>query len=312
MRTYTDSRCLDHTAPPGYPERPARLEVILERARQEGWPLETAVTIDDAAVRQAVLAVHDPEYVGRFERAVARGDGLLDSADNPLSPASWDAASGAVAATLAAAEAALAGSATFAAVRPPGHHAEHATAMGFCYFANIAVAAQHLIDQHGVERVAIVDFDVHHGNGTQHLFEDRADVFFASLHQFPLYPGTGAASETGRGAGSGATLNLPLAAASDDEVYLEAFDDALVPALAAFAPDVLLVSAGFDAWQGDPLGGMRVTEAGFEAFGRKLGACAQRHCGGRLMSALEGGYDVSRLGDLVAAYRLGLEDAAAL
>jgi acetoin utilization deacetylase AcuC-like enzyme len=183
-------------------------------------------------------------------------------------------------------------------------------AMGFCFFNHAAVAAQRALDRHGAGRIAIVDFDVHHGNGTQHLFEERADVFYASTHQYPFYPGTGAAGERGRGAGLGATLNVPLRAGSGDAELAAALGEAVVPALEAFAPDALLVSAGFDAWQGDPLGGLRVTLGAFEEMGATLGGFAGRHCGGRLLAVLEGGYDVAELGGLAAAFLAGVERAA--
>lgn len=303
MRVVTDPRCLDHRPPRGYPERPERLRGILDHLRATGFEIVEPPGGGDAAERsrRAVTAVHPEEYVARFERAVARGDALFDSADNPLSPGTAGAAWGAVEATLAAADAAAAGQPAFAAVRPPGHHAERATAMGFCWFNNAAIAAQHLIDAHGLERVAVFDFDVHHGNGTQHLFEERADVFYASTHQFPFYPGTGAAGERGRGPGEGTTLNVPLPAGTGDEGYRQAIDERIVPALADFRPEALVVSAGFDAWRDDPLGGMRVTEEGFAEWGRRLGELAAEVCGGRLMAVLEGGYDVTALPRLVEA-----------
>jgi acetoin utilization deacetylase AcuC-like enzyme len=312
MRIFTDPRCLEHRPPAGFPERRERLTAILDHLRAAGRSVEEPEVSAEAA-RDAVLAVHPADYVERFERAAARGDSLFDSADNPLSAGTLDAAWGAVAATLAAADAAAAGEAAFAAVRPPGHHAERQTAMGFCWFNNVAVAAEHLRRRHGVERVAVFDFDVHHGNGTQHLFEERGDVLYASTHQFPFYPGTGAAGERGRGAGEGATLNVPLAAGSGDEVYAAAFGEQVLPALRAFAPDVLLLSAGFDAWRGDPLGGMAVTEAGFADWGRRLGELAGAVCGGRVMAVLEGGYDVAALPRLVELHLAALagEEAAA-
>src|SRR6202035_2617730 len=243
VRVFTDLRCLEHRVPRGYPERPERLSGIVEHLRAQGWAVEEGRLPEGGMerVEEAVAAVHDEGYVERFRRAVERGDALLDSADNPLSQGTWTAAWAAVAAVLAAADhvvaAGSAGEAALAAVRPPGHHAERATAMGFCFFNNAAVAAEHLIRRHGAARVAIFDFDVHHGNGTQHLFESRADVFYASTHQYPFYPGTGAASETGVGAGRGATLNVPLPAGTGDEAYGEAITGRVLPALRAFAPD---------------------------------------------------------------------------
>jgi acetoin utilization deacetylase AcuC-like enzyme len=308
---HTDPRCLAHRAPRGYPERPERLSGVLDHLRGRGFPVvpavDTAAEEGRAAAREAVLAIHDEGYVGRFERAVERGDSLLDSADNPLSPATWDAAWGAVEATLRAAdEVALGSGRAFAAVRPPGHHAEWDYAMGFCFFNSVAVAAEHLRRRHGASRVAIFDFDVHHGNGTQHLFEARADVFYVSTHQYPFYPGTGAASETGTGAGEGSTLNVPLPAGTGDDGYAEAIRGRVIPALRSFAPDVLLLSAGFDAWQNDPLGGMRVTLEGFRSWGEWMRELADEICGGRVLALLEGGYDLGNLPRLVEAHLEGL------
>ena len=306
MRVFTDPRCLDHHAPRGYPERPERLSGVVAYLRQQGWDLQEGAPGEAARerAREAVLDVHEELYVGRFERAVQRGDSLLDSADNPLSPGTWEASWAAVETSLAAADQAAGGHPSFAAVRPPGHHAERSVAMGFCFFNNVAVAAQHLRRRHGAERVAIFDYDVHHGNGTQHLFERRADIFYVSTHQYPFYPGTGAASETGIGEGEGATLNIPLPARTDDAGYEEVIRGRVIPALRAFGPDVLLVSAGFDAWQHDPLGGMQVTEEGFRSWSAWLRELADEICGGRLLAVLEGGYDLASLPRLVEA---GLE-----
>jgi acetoin utilization deacetylase AcuC-like enzyme len=308
---YTDPRCLNHEAPPGYPEKSERLRRIL--ARLEDHPGVTRQADADAEeahpqAQTTVAALHQDEYIRRFEKAVARGDGILDSADNPLSPATWEAAWGAVDTVLRAADGAAQGVATLAAVRPPGHHAEADRAMGFCFFGNIAVAAEHLRRHHGLERVAIYDFDVHHGNGTQHLFEERGDVFFASSHQFPFYPGTGAAHERGRGPGEGATLNIPLAEGTGDEAILEALSERILPALRHFEPQALLISAGFDAWREDPLGGLRWSEEIFRRLGRELAALAAEVCDGRLLSVLEGGYDVERLPGLVQSYLEGIID----
>ncbi|HEX4964961.1 MAG TPA: histone deacetylase [Thermoanaerobaculia bacterium] len=308
VRVFTSAACLGHRTPPGYPEKPERLAGVVARLRQSGWEIEEEE--ETVAAREAVLAVHDAVYVARFERAVARGDSLLDSADNPLSTGSagtWQAAWGAVATALAAADwvAGANGRTALATVRPPGHHAERATAMGFCYFNNVAVAAEHLRRQ-GASRVAIFDFDVHHGNGTQHSFESRADVLYVSTHQYPFYPGTGAADETGTGSGEGFTLNVPLPAGTGDEAYAEAIRGKVLPALRRFAPDVLLLSAGFDAWQADPLGGMRVTREGFRAWGDWLRELAAEVCGGRVLALLEGGYDLRNLPLLVEDHLEGL------
>jgi acetoin utilization deacetylase AcuC-like enzyme len=271
--------------------------------------VEAGSRVDDATVLEAALAVHTASYLERLQRAVERGDGLIDTADNPLSPGTWEAALGAAAASLAALDDAVAtGEPTFAAVRPPGHHAERDFAMGFCYLNHAALAAERAIRHHGFERVAIVDVDVHHGNGTQHLFESRADVLYASLHQHPFYPGTGAAGERGRGEGEGRTVNVPLPAGSGDEAWLAGLREIVLPALDGFRPEVLLVSAGFDAWRADPVGGMRVSEGGFAALGEELRASARRHAGGRLAALLEGGYDVAALPRLAAGFLAGERD----
>ncbi len=303
---FSDPRCLGHEVPYGFPERPRRLERVLERL--EGRGAGPIVAGDSPRAREAVAAVHAAEYVERFRRASERGDGLLGSSDNPLSAGTWDAAWAAVGCALAAAERAAAGGHAFAAVRPPGHHAERDLAMGFCFFNNVAVAARDLIARGAARRVAIFDFDVHHGNGTQHVFERSADVFYASIHQYPFYPGTGAADERGLGEGEGATLNVPLPAGCGDAEYREAIDGRVLPALAAYRPDVLLVSAGFDAWKRDLLGGMRVGEEGFADWGRRLGALAREVCGSRILSVLEGGYDLHALPDLVEGYLDGVAE----
>jgi acetoin utilization deacetylase AcuC-like enzyme len=305
---FTSEACLRHD-PRGYPERPARLEAVWEGAEAAGWTRRD-VGEGRASVR-AIEAVHSAEYVERFARAVERGDGLLDSADNPLTPGTLEAA-------LAAAECAVAAAGwvaeedhrqAFAAVRPPGHHAERGVAMGFCYFANIALAADELIRVHGLSRVAIFDFDVHHGNGTQHLFEARSDVFFASIHQYPFYPGTGAAGERGRGGGEGATLNGPLPAGTDDAAARAAVEEQILPALRRAAPQVLLVSAGFDGGRRDPIGGWRLDDDTFGWLGEQLGALAVELCAGRVVTFLEGGYSLDGLRLGTEAYLRGIDAA---
>jgi acetoin utilization deacetylase AcuC-like enzyme len=310
VRVFSDPRCLGHRVPAGFPELPERLSGILAAlAADPRFELAPAVeNLDDRSALALIETLHDPAYVARFRAAVARGDGLLDGPDNPLSPGTWDAALGAVAATAAALDWTVAapGRRAFAAVRPPGHHAERAFAMGFCWFGNAALAAERARRAHGLERVAIVDIDVHHGNGTQHLFEERADVFYASLHQWPFYPGTGAAGERGRGCGLGATLNLPLAAGSGDAEARAAVEVALLPALAHFAPGLLIVSAGFDAWRADPLGGLAWSEEWFGELGGRLAAAANGSARGRVLVVLEGGYDLGALPRLASAFLTGI------
>ena len=310
-RVFSDRRCLEHRVPTGFPERPERLKRILEELPGRGFRISW--TRARQGTEKEIGALHEVRYVDRFRRAVARGDGLLDSADNPLCSGTWTAAVGAVETVLAAADWIMASPnrLAFAAVRPPGHHAERSTAMGFCYLNNVAIAAQYLLRRHGAEKLAIFDFDVHHGNGTQHLFEERSDIFYASTHQYPYYPGTGAGTEVGRGRGRGATLNVPLPAGTGDEGYAQAIERTIAPALEAFGPRVLLLSAGFDAWRNDPLGGMEVSEKGFQEWSRRLGRLARDQCQGRVLSVLEGGYDLEALSELVVVHLRGLETGLA-
>ena len=296
--------------PYGFPEVPARLERILSGLESAGLPIEDSGPHPQTDA--AIAAVHDPIYVRRLEDAIESGQAFIDTGDNPLSPGSWRAARAAVDACLRAADWAMGGVArrAVAAVRPPGHHAERSMAMGFCYFNNIAVAAEYLRTAHGVQRVAIFDFDVHHGNGTQHLFEDRSDVFYASVHQHPFYPGTGSLEERGRDAGVGATMNVPLPAGSGDDEYAKVFEKILLPSLRRFRPEVLLVSVGFDAWRADPVGGMLVSLEAFADWGRWLGGIADDLCSGRVVASIEGGYDLDALSDLAVAHCQGLADSA--
>jgi acetoin utilization deacetylase AcuC-like enzyme len=298
---FTSPRCQLH-APPRFPERPARLDAVLEGVGSAGWEVRECTDHPDA--REAVLALHSQSYVDRFERAAARGDGLLDSADNPMDGGTWEASWTAVSCALAAADWVMeaTGRRALAAVRPPGHHAERDMAMGFCFFGNAAIAADHLVRRRGCERVAIFDFDVHHGNGTQHLLEERSDVLFASVHQYPFYPGTGAAAERGRGAGDGCTVNVPLPAGTGDERLREAVEGEILPALRRFEPQVLLVSAGYDGWVEDPLGGWNLTDAAYGWLGRRLATLADEHCDGRLLSLLEGGYSLEGMRRLTESY----------
>ena len=182
--------------------------------------------------------------------------------------------------------------------------------MGFCFFNNVALAAEYLIRSQQADRVAIFDFDVHHGNGTQHLFEERSDVLYVSTHQYPFYPGTGAADETGRGDGEGSTVNVPLPAGTGDDGYARVLDDVVLPAVRSFAPEVLLLSAGFDAWQRDPLGGMRVTEKGFFDWGRRMAELAEEVSSGRVLAVMEGGYDVGALPSLISGHLKGLREGS--
>jgi acetoin utilization deacetylase AcuC-like enzyme len=297
-------RCLDHDTGAGHPEHAGRLEVILDRLEQSGLLQDldrlTPEPLDDAALE----LIHPPEYVAHVAETCARGPVTLDNWDVPVSAASDEAARLAAGGMVQAVDKVMDGSwrRAFVAVRPPGHHAERREAMGFCIYNNVAITARHLQRRHGLERIAIVDFDVHHGNGTQHLFEEDPTVFYASLHQFPHYPGTGRATERGRGDGEGATLNCPLTAGTGDREWIVALEDSVVPALERFRPDFLLVSAGFDAHRRDPLSNTLVTEEGYRRMTAALQALAADRCAGRMVSILEGGYDLGALASSVETH----------
>lgn len=252
-----------------------------------------AVDADSSRVEGAIARVHDPRQVARLRAAAASAPRLFDCDDNPVSAGTASAAEAAVASVLAAVDALVSGVTriTWSPVRPPGHHALRDRAMGFCFFNNVAVAAEELLAR-GVCPLAIVDFDVHHGNGTQEHFWRRDDVFFFSVHQYPFYPGSGAGDEIGEGRGRGYTRNTPVAAASGDDTFEDAIAAGLDEVLDAMKPACWLVSAGFDAHEADPLGGLRVTEAGFAAAGRLLRQASQ---GSPILSVLEGGYDPEAL-----------------
>jgi acetoin utilization deacetylase AcuC-like enzyme len=289
----------EHAPTGSHPERAERL-IAIEEALD---PLRGRFHEVDAraADDEEILRVHSPDHL-RSLQALQGKYARLDP-DTYSAPRSLEIAKLAAGSTIELAQRVARGDlgSGFALVRPPGHHAERDRAMGFCLLNCVAVAPAALRAGAGVERVAIVDWDVHHGNGTQHLFESDPDVLFVSLHEFPFYPGTGALPEMGTGAGEGATMNLPLPAGCGDPVYGAAFATVVVPALAEFRPELILVSAGFDAHARDPLADMRVTSAGFAAMASALRTVADQVCGGRLVLALEGGYDLTALGESVAA-----------
>ncbi len=290
-----------HRARGAHPERPERLDAARAGAARA---LEGATVVDlgaPEAERESLARIHDAAYLDALDRALASGWGQLDE-DTFCSPGSREASLRAAGGAARLARALMAGEARrgVALLRPPGHHAEADRAMGFCLLNNVAVAAEAAIAA-GAARVAIVDWDVHHGNGTQHVFEDRADVLFVSLHQWPLYPGTGRAGEIGRGPGAGRTMNLALPAGAGDEVYGEAFRRVVIPALRAHAPDLILVSAGFDAHARDPLASMELSSAAYGAMSSAIVSVAEALGHGRVGFVLEGGYDLAALEASVAA-----------
>jgi acetoin utilization deacetylase AcuC-like enzyme len=295
-----DDAMLGHDPGPIHPERPERLRAIL--AALQGSPVAgTRWVAPRPAPREAIERVHDPAYVDQI--VGLRGRSAALDLDTTVSPGSVPAALLAAGAAIDAVTAVVAGEArcAFALVRPPGHHAEARRAMGFCLFNNVAIAAAHARAALGCRRVLIVDWDVHHGNGTQNAFYDRSDVLYFSTHRSPFYPGTGGADEVGAGAGAGHTVNVPLAERCGDAEYAAIFDGVLGPVADAYRPDLLLVSAGFDAHRDDPLGGMGVTAEGFGGLCRRVSDVARRHAAGRLVLVLEGGYDLRALAESVHA-----------
>ena len=280
----------------GHPERPERVTAIIEAVKASDLGLKPQVA--QSAPEEMIHRVHDPSYVTMLDRAAASGGGYLDP-DTYITPVSMLAARTAAGALVEGVQQVVDGRVhhVFAVVRPPGHHAEHAKAMGFCLINNVGigiVAAR----ARSIRRIAVLDFDVHHGNGTQHSFEADAEVFYASTHQYPFYPGTGSAAERGA---HGNVLNVPLASGSGDRAFLGAWEKKIGPALSSFRPELLLVSAGFDAHRDDPLAGLEVTTDGYRELARLINGWAMAYCRGRSVWALEGGYDLRALGESVVA-----------
>lgn len=294
---------LKHDTGPNHPERKERLEAILRKLKEErarfAMPLQEKNDFGEASLEQ-MARVHDPGYLNFLAKTEERESFALD-ADTTGCSKSWRAAKLASGAVIQAVEEVHEGKLknAFCAVRPPGHHAERFRGMGFCFVNNVAIAAAHLIETLGYERVLIVDWDVHHGNGTQNIFYSDPQVFYYSSHQYPFYPGTGAAFETGEGDGKGTTLNFPLAAGSGDAEFLAGILEKLIPAAQNFRPEFIIISAGFDAHAEDPLAGLNVTDEGFKEAFRLVKKLAEEECGGRLVSVLEGGYDLEVLGRCV-------------
>jgi acetoin utilization deacetylase AcuC-like enzyme len=290
----------DHSTGRGHPERPDRyraVEAVLSQPQFDPLVRQRAEPADLAATRY----VHSHRYVDELEAArPADGYVYLDGGDTVMEPSTWEVVLRGVGGTLQAIDGVLTGQAqnAFVACRPPGHHAETERAMGFCLFNNISIGARHAQRKYGMTRVAIADFDVHHGNGTQQIFYSDADVLYASTHQMPLFPGTGAMGETG----VGNIFNAPLRAGDDGARLREAFQQRILPALESFAPELILVSAGFDAHHRDPLGSLMMTADDFGWATRELMNLAEKHCDGRLVAVLEGGYDLQGLAESVAAH----------
>ncbi|MHB2169626.1 histone deacetylase family protein [Alsobacter sp. R-9] len=293
-----------HQTPPGHPERPDRIRVverILEHERFQPLAREASPIVDPAAV----LRAHPESYVRALEEA-APAEGLIQlDADTTMSAGTLEAAQRASGGAVLAVDEVMTGKVAnaFSAARPPGHHAERATAMGFCFFNHAAVAARHAQAVHGAERVAIVDWDVHHGNGTQDIFWSDPSVMYCSTHEMPLYPGTGASRETGE---HNTVVNAPLRAGDGSHEFREAFEVAILPRVEAFRPDLIIISAGFDAHVRDPLANLNLVEADFSWATAQLMDIADKSCNGRIVSLMEGGYDLEGLARSVAAHVMTL------
>ncbi|BAB53566.1 MULTISPECIES: histone deacetylase family protein [Mesorhizobium] len=298
-RLYTHPIFLEHITPPGHPERPDRLRAIERVLDDEAFAALDRVKAPEGD-EATILYAHPADFVARVRAAIPEEGIARIDADTTASPKSWQAVIAAIGAANAAVDDVFAGRAdnVFVAARPPGHHAEKTTAMGFCFFNTAAIAARYAQNKHGAERVAVVDWDVHHGNGTQDIFWDDPSVLYCSTHQMPLYPGTGAKTETG----AGNIVNAPLAPQTGSEVFRDAFLSRVLPSLDNFAPDLIIISAGFDAHHRDPLAEINLTEDDFDWATGQLMQRAARHSGNRLVSLLEGGYDLQGLAFSVAAH----------
>lgn len=298
-----DERFIRHEMGFSHPESPKRLLVIKEVLDGDGVGKELIHLKPRPATFEELTYIHEKSYVESVKATAGEEGYTYLDPDTIACAHTWEAAEYAAGGTLVLVDEVLKGRLknAFAFVRPPGHHSEKDQAMGFCFFNNIAIGAEYAKRHHGLERIAIVDFDVHHGNGTQHAFYDREDVLFASVHRAPFYPGTGAANETGSGKGTGATLNVPLEYGADDDVYKAVFDKHIVPAVLKFEPQLILVSAGYDAHDRDPLGGMRMTTGGFRWIAQTIGDMAKECCDGKVVYVLEGGYDLKALRDSIEA-----------
>ncbi|MDX8436201.1 histone deacetylase family protein [Mesorhizobium abyssinicae] len=298
-RLYTHPVFLEHLTPPGHPERPDRLRAIERVLDDEAFSALDRVKAPEGD-QATILYAHPENHVARVRAAIPETGIASIDADTSASPKSWQAAVTAIGAANAAVDDVFDGRAAnvFVAARPPGHHAEKTTAMGFCLFNTAAIAARYAQKRHQAERVAIVDWDVHHGNGTQDIFWDDPSVLYCSTHQMPLYPGTGAKGETG----AGNIVNAPLAPRTGSETFRDAFLSRVLPSIDNFAPDLIIISAGFDAHHRDPLAEINLTEEDFDWATGQLMERAARHSGNRLVSLLEGGYDLQGLAFSVAAH----------
>ncbi|MCG6972028.1 MAG: histone deacetylase [Desulfobacterales bacterium] len=299
-----DERYLLHDTGPNHPEKPERLKAIYRGMEDAGLLSKLTLFQADPADMKWIETIHSKEYIDRFETSCRSGITVFDYPDNQMCAKTFETAVLAVGGVIKAAQKVISGDLdnVFCAVRPPGHHAEHGSAMGFCYFNNVAIAARYLQIECHINRIAIVDIDVHHGNGTQHAFEEDPEIFYYSIHQHPTFafPGTGRAFESGNGPGTGATRNYPVLPGYGDNEYHGLIQRDLLPVLEHFSPEIILVSTGFDAHVDDDMSDITLSTQGYSRLMERIVALAELYAGGKVISVLEGGYCLERLPELAA------------
>ena len=302
---------LDHNPGMGHPESAKRLSSTLQHLQKQPWFADLQPVTPTPADIPLIENIHSRQYIERARAACQSGAPFLDSMDVGISRNSFDIALLAAGAPLKLADAVINGTIDngFALLRPPGHHAEADSALGFCLFNNVAILARYLQQQHDIDRILILDWDVHHGNGTQHTFEEDPSVLYISTHQYPYYPGTGAYTETGIGRGEGTILNCPMAAGNGDRDYEHAFMEKILPKIDDFKPEFIIISAGFDAHVDDPLAQMNLSTGFFHWMTQRMMEMANKHCQGRIVSVLEGGYNLQMLPLCIAEHLKGLNQS---
>ena len=294
-----DEIYMEHNTGWGHPERPERLRAIDDNLKSCKFYNDLIRVEKKIADLKYIELIHDRKYINRAKKEIESGMSNLDSMDTVICGKSFEVALYAVGGCLNMCDCIMKGDAEngFCVIRPPGHHAEKNSAAGFCIFNNIAIAARYLQSKHKIKKIAIVDWDVHHGNGTQHSFENNNSIYYISLHQYPHYPGTGGSNENGTGEGKGYTLNIPMKSGSGDQEYAEAFYDIILPELEKFKPDFILISAGFDAHRDDPLSSIFLSTDSYYQFTKSIKVIAEKYSNNRIIAFLEGGYNLDALAD---------------